>query len=68
MQFSDSGGKYFRADNTERFQQIYAEIDKLEKTEAIKSKIKSALMYPISVIVVAFVVVAVIGKIGMGIS
>ena len=32
----------------------------LEKTEAIKSKIKSALMYPISVLVVAFVVVAVI--------
>lgn len=32
----------------------------MEKTEAIKSKIKSALMYPISVMVVAFVVVAVI--------
>ncbi len=32
----------------------------MEKTEGIKSKIKSALMYPISVIVVAFVVVAVI--------
>ena len=32
----------------------------MEKTEAIKSKIKSALMYPASVIVVAFVVVAVI--------
>ena len=32
----------------------------MEKTEAIKSKIKSALMYPISVIIVAFVVVAVI--------
>ena len=32
----------------------------MEKTEAIKSKIKSALMYPIAVIVVAFVVVAVI--------
>jgi Ca-activated chloride channel family protein len=28
-----TGGKYYRADNTERFQQIYAEIDKLEKTE-----------------------------------
>ena len=27
-------GKYYRADNTARFQQIYAEIDKLEKTEA----------------------------------
>ncbi len=32
----------------------------MEKTEAIKSKIKSALMYPITVLVVAFVVVAVI--------
>ena len=32
----------------------------MEKTEAIKSKIKSALMYPTSVLVVAFVVVAVI--------
>ena len=28
-----------------------------EKTMAIKSKIKSALMYPVAVIVVAFVVV-----------
>ncbi len=32
----------------------------MEKTEAIKSKIRSALMYPISVIVVAFVVVTII--------
>lgn len=32
----------------------------MEKTEAIKSKVKSALMYPTAVIVVAFVVVAVI--------
>ena len=32
----------------------------MEKTEAIKAKIKSALMYPISVIIVAFVVVTVI--------
>ena len=32
----------------------------MEKTEAIKSKIKSALMYPVAVLVVAFVVVAVI--------
>jgi len=29
-----TGGKYYRADNTEKFQAIYAEIDKLEKTEA----------------------------------
>ena len=33
-----TGGKYYRADNAERFQQIYAEIDKLEKTEAIINK------------------------------
>ena len=32
----------------------------MEKTEAIKSKIKSALIYPITVLIVAFVVVAVI--------
>ena len=32
----------------------------MEKTEAIKSKIKSALMYPISVIIVAFAVVTLI--------
>ena len=32
----------------------------MEKTEAIKGKIKSALMYPISVVIVAFVVVALI--------
>ncbi len=32
----------------------------MEKTQAIKSKIKSALMYPISVVVVAFIVIAVI--------
>jgi type IV pilus assembly protein PilC len=32
----------------------------MEKTEAIKSKIKSALMYPIAVLIVAFVVVTLI--------
>ncbi|MEO7104920.1 MAG: type II secretion system F family protein [Rhodoferax sp.] len=32
----------------------------MEKTEAIKSKIKSALMYPVTVLIVAFVVVSVI--------
>jgi Ca-activated chloride channel family protein len=29
-----TGGKYYRADNTEKFQAIYAEIDQLEKSEA----------------------------------
>ncbi|HEU6447436.1 MAG TPA: VWA domain-containing protein [Verrucomicrobiae bacterium] len=33
-----TGGKYYRADNAERFREIYAEIDKLEKTEATISK------------------------------
>jgi Ca-activated chloride channel family protein len=29
-----TNGRYYRADNSEKFQAIYAEIDKLEKTEA----------------------------------
>jgi len=33
----NTGGKYFRATNTESLQEIYSEIDKLEKTE-IKTK------------------------------
>ncbi len=33
-----TGGKYYRADNAVRFKQIYAEIDKLEKTEASVKK------------------------------
>ncbi|MSU57686.1 MAG: VWA domain-containing protein [Pedosphaera sp.] len=32
-------GKYYRADNAEKFQQIYAEIDRLEKTEAEVKKL-----------------------------
>ena len=39
QQISDlTGGKYYRADNAEKFQKIYAEIDKLEKTEASVKK------------------------------
>ncbi|HKI68157.1 MAG TPA: VWA domain-containing protein [Verrucomicrobiae bacterium] len=34
----DTGGKYYRADDAEKFRQIYAEINKLEKTEAIVNK------------------------------
>ena len=34
----DTGGKYYRADNAKKFQEIYAEIDKLEKTEAVINK------------------------------
>jgi Ca-activated chloride channel homolog len=33
-----TGGKYYRADNAERFQEIYKEIDKLEKSEAVTKK------------------------------
>ncbi len=33
-----TGGKYYRADNSEKFKAIYAEIDKLEKTEAVVNK------------------------------
>ena len=33
-----TGGKYYRADNAEKFRQIYAEIDRLEKTEATINK------------------------------
>lgn len=33
-----TGGKCYRADNAEKFKQIYDEIDKLEKTEAVVNK------------------------------
>lgn len=33
-----TGGKYYRADNAERFEAIYSEIDKLEKSEAEMKK------------------------------
>jgi Ca-activated chloride channel family protein len=33
-----TGGQYFRADNAEKFRQIYNDIDKLEKTEAVINK------------------------------
>jgi Ca-activated chloride channel family protein len=33
-----TGGKYYRADNAEKFQKIYAEIDRLEKTESVINK------------------------------
>jgi len=33
-----TGGQYYRADNAGRFQQIYAEINKLEKTEEVVIK------------------------------
>ena len=33
-----TGGKYYRADDTERFRQIYNEIDKLEKTEIVMKR------------------------------
>jgi Ca-activated chloride channel family protein len=33
-----TSGRYYRADNAEKFKAIYAEIDKLEKTEAVINK------------------------------
>jgi Ca-activated chloride channel family protein len=33
-----TGGKFYRADNSEKLRAIYAEIDKLEKTEAVINK------------------------------
>jgi Ca-activated chloride channel family protein len=33
-----TGGRYYRADNAEKFRKIYAEIDQLEKTEAVINK------------------------------
>ncbi len=33
-----TGGKFYRADNSEKLRTIYAEIDKLEKTEAVINK------------------------------
>jgi len=33
-----TGGKYYRADSTDTLRQIYAEIDRLEKTEAEMKK------------------------------
>ena len=33
-----TGGRSYRADNAEKFKQIYGEIDKLEKTEAVINK------------------------------
>jgi Ca-activated chloride channel family protein len=39
QQISDmTGGRYYRADNSEKFKKIYAEIDRLEKTEAVINK------------------------------
>jgi len=35
---AETGGKYYRADNAEKFKQIYDEINKLEKTEAVINK------------------------------
>jgi Ca-activated chloride channel homolog len=42
-----TGGKYYRADNAEKFKQIYNEIDKLEKTEAsIKKYTQFTELFP----------------------
>lgn len=42
-----TGGKYYRADNAGHFREIYAEIDKLEKTEAtMKKYMKHRELFP----------------------
>jgi Ca-activated chloride channel family protein len=42
-----TGGQYYRADKAERFQEIYAQIDKLEKTEAdIKKFARHKELFP----------------------
>jgi Ca-activated chloride channel family protein len=42
-----TGGKYYRADNAEKFKQIYDEIDKLEKTEAsVKKYMQFTELFP----------------------
>lgn len=37
---SQTGGKYFRADNTENLRRIYGDIDKMEKTEVVVDRIQ----------------------------
>ncbi len=42
-----TGGKYYRADRADRFQEIYAEIDKLEKTEQeVKKFVQHRELFP----------------------
>ncbi len=42
-----TGGKYYRADNAEKFAAIYSEIDKLEKTEAdVKKFARHTELFP----------------------
>ncbi len=42
-----TGGKYYRADNAERFREIYDEIDRLEKTEVeVKRFVQHTELFP----------------------
>jgi len=42
-----TGGKYYRADRADRFQEIYSEIDKLEKTEQeVKKFVQHQELFP----------------------
>jgi Ca-activated chloride channel family protein len=42
-----TGGKYYRADRADRFEEIYAEIDKLEKTEQeVKKFVRHRELFP----------------------
>ncbi len=59
-----TGGKYYRADNTESFRKIYTEIDRLEKTEVEAKKYRQyEELFPI---VVLAGVVSMLLEIGLG--
>jgi Ca-activated chloride channel family protein len=59
-----TGGKYYRADNAERFQQIYSEIDKLEKTEAdVKKLARHTELFPW---LIAFGIVLLTAEVSLG--
>jgi len=47
---NETNGKYYRADNAERFEGIYDEIDKLEKTEVdVKKFTQFTKLFPIAI-------------------
>lgn len=59
-----TGGKYYRADNTEAFRKIYAEIDRLEKTEVESKKYRQyAELFPV---VIMAGLVSLLLEIGLG--
>ncbi len=60
-----TGGKYFRADNTEGLRNIYAEIDKLEKTDIEATKFRQyeeLLSWAVSLGTVALLLEIILGQ------